>query len=139
MQHSAPDRFLFLEYQLLGKNQKAIQRLTGSFIPIGVGSIKLICDTPTGAQPLTLHNILHPPVTSAPLIFQGQMHRESYTLTIIPSGIEIETNGVIVKFMSSNLYLITTLPQTTPSFSAYTALNAHKVHMWHSRLGHLGK
>ena len=67
------------------------------------------------------------------------MNRESYTLTIIPSGIEIGTTRVIAKFMFSNLYLITTLPQTTPSFSAYTALNPYKVDMWHSRLGHLGK
>ena len=41
--------------------------------------------------------------------------------------------------MFSNLYLITTLLQTTPSFSAYTALNLHTAYMWHSRLGHLGK
>ncbi len=67
------------------------------------------------------------------------MHREGYTLTIIPCGNEMGTNRVIAKFMSSNLYLITTLPQTTPPFSAYTALNPHTVHMWHSRLGHLGK
>ena len=67
------------------------------------------------------------------------MHREGYTLTVIPCGIEIGTTGVIAKFMSSNLYLITTLPQTTPSFSAYSALNPHTVDMWHSRLGHLEK
>lgn len=54
-------------------------------------------------------------------------------------GIKIGTTGVIAKFMSSNLYLITTLPQTTPFFSAYKALNPHTVDMWHSRLGHLGK
>ncbi len=66
------------------------------------------------------------------------MHREGCTLTIIPGGIEIGTTGVIAKFMSSNLYLITTLPWTTP-FSAYTALNLHTVDIWHPRLGHLEK
>ena len=115
-QHSTPDRFLFLDYQLLGKNQKAIQSLTDSVIPIEVGSIELVYDTPIGAQPLTLHNVLHTPRTGAHLISQSQMHREGYTLTIIPGRIEIETTRVIAKFMSSNLYLITTLPRTTPSF-----------------------
>ncbi len=139
LQYSTPDGSLFLDYRLLGKNQKAIQGLTDSVIPIGVGSIELVCDTPTGAQLFTLHNVLHTQGTSAHLISQGQMHRERYTLTITPSGIEIGTIRVIVKFMSSNLYPITTLSQTTSFFSAYTALNPHIVDMWHSRLGHLRK
>ena len=138
-QHSTPDRSIFLEYRTLGKNQKAIRGLTGSVIPTGIGTVELVCDTPTGAQPLTLYNVLHTPGTIAHLISQGQMHREGYTLTIVSGGIEIGANGVIAKFMSSNLYLITTLPRTTMSFSAFTALNPHTVDMWHSRLGHLGK
>ena len=63
------------------------------------------------------------------MISQVQMYREGYTLTRIPGGIEIGATEVIVKFMFSNLYLITTLPQTTSSFSAYTALNRQTVDM----------
>ncbi len=121
MQYSAHDDSLFFEYRLLEKNQKAIQGLTGSVIAIGVWSIELVYDTPTIAQPLTLHNVLHTPGTSAHLISQGQMYKEGYTLTIIPAGIGIGTTEFIAKFMSSNLYIITTLPKTTPYFSAYTA------------------
>ena len=138
-QHSTPDRSMFLEYRLLAKNQKAIRGLTGSVIPIGIGTVQLVCDTPTGGQPLTLYNVLHTPGTTAHLISQGQMHREGYTLTIVQEGIEIGSTGVIAKFMSSNLYLLTTFPQTKTSFSAFIAQNAHTMDMWHSRLGHLGK
>ncbi len=67
------------------------------------------------------------------------MHREGYTLAIFLGGMEIGANGVIAKFMSSNLYLITTLLRSTLSFFAFIALNPHTVDMWHSRLGHLGK
>ncbi len=67
------------------------------------------------------------------------MHRKGYILTIVLGRIEIGANGVIAKFMSSNLYFITTLSQLTLSFSAFIALNPHKVDIWHSCLGHLGK
>ena len=67
------------------------------------------------------------------------MYREGYTLTIVSGGIEIGANKVIAKFMSNNLYFITTFPQSILSFSAFIALNPHTVNMWHSRLGHLGK
>ncbi len=130
---------MFLEYLTLGKNQKVIRGLTGLVIPIGNGIVELVFDTLTGPQPLTLYNVLPTQKTSAHLISQGQMHREGYTLTVVSGGIEIGTNRVIAKFMSSNLYLIITLPQSTLSFSAFIALNYQTVDMWHSRLGHLGK
>ncbi len=138
-QHSTPDRLLFLKYQTLGKNLKGICGLTGSVIPIGIGTLELVYDTPTGLQPLTLYNVLHTPGTIAYLISQGQIYREGYTLTIVSGGIEIAANEVIAKFMSSNLYFITTFPRSILSFSAVIALNPHRVNMWHSRLGHLGK
>ena len=67
-QHSTPDRSLFFLYQTLGKNVKVIQGLIGSVMLIGVVSIEVVCNTPTGLQSLTLHNILHTPGTSAYLI-----------------------------------------------------------------------
>ncbi len=67
------------------------------------------------------------------------MYREGYTLTIVSGGIEIGANGIIAKFMSSNLYFITTLFRSTLSFSAFIALNPHTVDMWHSCLGHFGR
>ena len=73
-QYSTPDRSMFLEYRLLAKNQKVIQDLTGSVIPIGIGTVQLVCNTPTGDQSLTLYNVLHTLGTSAHFISQGQMH-----------------------------------------------------------------
>lgn len=103
------------------------------------GPIEFVYNIQTGAQPLTLYNVLHTPGTSAHLISQGQIHRKGYTLSIIPDGIEVGATGVIAKFMSNNLCLITPLLRTKIPSSASTALNPHKVNMWHSRLGHLGK
>ena len=138
-QYSTPNCSLFLEYRTLGKNQKAIQGLTGSVIPIEVETIELVCNTPTSLQLLTFHNVLHIPGTSAHLLSQGQIYKEDYALTINSGGIKIRTTGVITKLMSRNLYLITTFPYTTLSFSAYAALNPHMVDMWYLRLSHLEK
>lgn len=104
---------------------------------IGVGSIELVCNTPTGSQLLTLHNVLHTPGTSAHLISHGQRYKEGYALTINSGGIKLEITGVIAKLMSSNLYLITTFPHRTLYFSAYIGLNLHTVDIWYLRLGHL--
>ncbi len=130
---------MFLEYHTFGKNQKTIRDLTGSVIPIRIGTVELVYDTLTGPQPLTPYNVLHTPGSSADLISHGQMHREDYTLTIVLGGIEIGANRVIAKFISSNLYLIITLPRSTLSFSAFIALNPHTVDMWHLCLSHLEK
>ena len=63
------------------------------------------------------------------------MHPEGHTLIIVSGRIKIGANGVIAKFMSTNLYLIITLPWTTMSFSAFIALNPHIVDIWHLHLG----
>lgn len=67
------------------------------------------------------------------------MYKEDYLLTINFGGIEIGTTRIIAKLMSSNLYLITTLPHTTLPFSAYIVLNPHTDDIRYLCLGHLGK
>lgn len=138
-QHLTSDEFLFLKYRTLAKNQKAIHGLTCSVMLVWIGIVELVYNTPTRLQPLILYNVLYTPGTSIHVISQAQMHQKGYILTIISGEIEIDANGGIAKFMSSNLYLITTFPWLTLFFSAFIALNPQTIDIWHLHLGHLGK
>ena len=62
------------------------------------------------------YNVLHTPGISAYLISQGQIYKKDYALTMNSRKIKIGTTRVIIKLMSSNLYLITTLFHTTLFF-----------------------
>ena len=133
--HICYDRLVFKSFKPLN-NQLPITGLEGSMSAEGEGEVHLICRTLDGTpQILVLNKVQYMPKAGVNLISQGQIHREGmHKLEITSQGIRVGVD-MFAWLMDNNLYLMDTF---SPEPLAMAAIKKDTLHLWHSRLGHLG-
>ena len=145
-QHITDRRSAFVQYTPY-KQMGPVTGIGGvELIPLGYGTVKLICNVNGKPEPLLIQNVVHCTGVGANLLSVSQFRAAGVRVTEF-FGLQ---KGNSPRFTSSErggLYFLDLwkheLPATIPEpeMKAYASLglSTPQVHLWHERMGHLGE